>query len=160
MYLAIDPGLKGAVCIFDEMKDEIVLIKEFDNDVVALLSTLLYINKIKTVYIEDVHGRGGNSAQSNFTFGFNYGQIHAILECFQLNVVTINPRTWQKAMGISDLRKSFMNKISTKECAFKIYQEMKLPEQWVLTERNRVKDGCVDAALIAIYASKFLINKD
>ncbi len=109
--------------------------------------------------IEDVHSIYGASAKSTYNFGFNTGLIHGIVRSTGLGLDTIQPKIWQKYIGlvmpavkkgaapIAALRK---NKIKQDVAAI---CERLYPQVNIRGNKGGIIDGKSDALMIAHYCS-------
>lgn len=158
-YIGIDPGLSGALALLDEngrfleivdlpiklkyldKKDRVVKHCIDAKKLEEILSALIAENgNIDSVYLEDVHGRGGWSASISFGLGETIGSLLAVLDCMQLNVVWITPTFWKKYFKVTS------DKESTRAKAISLYPG-------ALNYLNRKKDhNRAESLLIARYA--------
>lgn len=102
------------------------------------------------VAVERVWGRGGNGAQSNFTFGMRYQVVFDAFVVAQqqapnMDLVTVPAQTWQRIM-IPDAKGADSKTASLA----KAWAMHRTPEAFVATRRETTpKDGISDAILIA-----------
>lgn len=156
-YLGIDPGAKGSLCILDPHGD--ILFFPTPNiyktgpkficpkKLVEILTFKHREDPFTTVAIEDVHSLYGMSAKSNFTFGRNVQALHTVLQCTELKYELVQPKVWQKAVGIQ------LGKLTPKErkqaiakTAFGLYSSVEL-----YGPKGGLLDGRSDALMIAHY---------
>jgi hypothetical protein len=148
--MGIDPGDKGSVCIYTPQINEILFINTSDD--------AFYIRKIIEeqraqvrdfrAYIEDVHSIFGMSAKSNFSFGWNVGKLHTILQTLEMDYNKVQPKKWQADTGIV-----FPKKTATVEKkrivaarALELY-----PKAIIHGPRGGLLDGRSDALMIMHY---------
>ena len=99
VYIGIDPGAKGSMCVISNGK---VVIKDFDlkeysNTLKAFLDT---DDTELMVAIEKVHAMPGQGVSSSFSFGQRLGELEGMLTALQIPYELVAPRDWQKACGI------------------------------------------------------------
>lgn len=90
------------------------------------------------------------NAGSNFNFGRNVGIITTCLELFDREIKLIQPKQWQKLVGIHYPKKcpsAERKKITADKC-MELY-----PEAPIWGPRGGLKDGRADALMIAHAAS-------
>ena len=113
--IGIDPGLDGALAI--QLPDKTIEVFVMPlNKIKVKNKTLRFIDNKKlrdllqkkcsngnyTVYIEDIHSLHMVSAKSNFSFGFGYGNLIAVLDCLDLDYIKVAPKLWQKNVWIKE----------------------------------------------------------
>ena len=99
VYIGIDPGAKGSMCVISNGK---VLFKDFDlkeysNTLKAFLDT---DDTELMVAIEKVHAMPGQGVSSSFSFGQRLGELEGMLTALQIPYELVAPKDWQKACGI------------------------------------------------------------
>lgn len=113
VIVGIDPGLNGAIAIFDTTERGLVL---HDMPTVELkkggrakretapaaVAALLGGQIVDHAYLEHVWARQGEAASSSFTFGECYGVLRGALAAIGIPYTLVAPITWQKAMGVRD----------------------------------------------------------
>lgn len=99
LYIGIDPGAKGSMCIISNGK---VLFKDFDlKDYSSALKAFLDTDDTELmVAIEKVHAMPGQGVSSSFSFGQRLGELEGMLTALQIPYELVAPRDWQKACGI------------------------------------------------------------
>lgn len=166
LILACDPGAQGNFCLLDPIGKRT---KFMDNsaDLVKLfkwLTQLSSLNDIKHITIEDVHSLYGMSAKSNFTFGWNVGVVNTIPLISGLEIVHVQPKVWQKEVGVypvvielmsSDpkLKRNKAIKLAVADRCKTLY-----PDAVIYTPRGRLLDGRSDALMMAHWT--YLTNKE
>lgn len=98
--------------------------------------------------IEDVHSIFGSSAKSNFTFGFNTGLLHGIIRSLGLPLDQVQPKAWQKHIGVKSTVKGKDVKLAVADIVQKMYPSI---TSEIYTPRYRLIDGRSDATGIASY---------
>lgn len=170
----IDPGKKGAfVCIEDGkiIKKYVMPLKKNPKRKTAKdidltwLCLLTYMVKEKggIVYLEDIHAIYGTDKSTMFTMGRVFGNIEAALECHEIEVIYVQPKTWQKAVWkdqdivIKDptaKRKVKDTKATSLNAATRIFPDEDFlfgDREKKTRTRSKPHDGLVDASLIAHY---------
>jgi crossover junction endodeoxyribonuclease RuvC len=136
IYIGIDPGKNGAMCLLDNENLEFI-----DFDLKEYIAKLSKLSDIRAC-IESVHAMPGQGVSSCFTFGQRLGELEGILMTLQIPYELVPPKTWQKACGIqpkSD-KKTIANVIT------KLY-----PTADIYGSRGGLKDGRSDALGLAHY---------
>ena len=156
--VGIDPGAKGSICILDFETKEILFCNtpQGYGDAQRILKALIsehQRNPILMIGIEEVHSIYGMSAKSNFSFGFNVGQIHTLAEMTDIGIDLIQPKVWQAGCGIRfipKLKPSERKKI-VGDAAIRLY-----PSAKIYGPKGGLLDGRADALMIAHYlATKY-----
>ena len=142
--LGIDPGLSGALALYDvdgslevidmptlqlkkRVVDEYALARIIDN----------WSGHIREVWLEQVGTRPGEGAVGAFTFGRGYGLIRGICAANFLTIIDVTPATWKRALRVP------AEKDGARAAASRIFPRH--AGTW-----SRVKDdGRAEAALIA-----------
>ena len=99
VYIGIDPGAKGSMCVISNGK---VLFKDFDlKDYSNTLKAFLDTDDTELmVAIEKVHAMPGQGVSSSFSFGQRLGELEGMLTALQIPYELVAPKDWQKACGI------------------------------------------------------------
>ena len=99
VYIGIDPGAKGSMCLISNGK---VLFKDFDlKDYSSTLKAFLDTDDTELmVAIEKVHAMPGQGVSSSFSFGQRLGELEGMLTALQIPYELVAPKDWQKACGI------------------------------------------------------------
>ena len=99
VYIGIDPGAKGSMCLISNGK---VVFKDFDlKDYSSTLKAFLDTDDTELmVAIEKVHAMPGQGVSSSFSFGQRLGELEGILTALQVPYELVAPKDWQKACGI------------------------------------------------------------
>ena len=151
MYIAgIDPGKTGGVCLLSWETPEVVSVCLHKMPVgktgeVSTSRLGKYLpDNTSTVFVENVHAFRAQGVTSMFTFGKGFGAILGLLDYLGHPVVRVEPRTWQKALGIdfSSCTSKKEKKQATKNLA---REKLNLPPGVPFS------DGPAEAFLIAVY---------
>lgn len=99
VYIGIDPGAKGSMCLISNGK---VVFKDFDlKDYSSTLKAFLDTDDTELmVAIEKVHAMPGQGVSSSFSFGQRLGELEGMLTALQIPYELVAPKDWQKACGI------------------------------------------------------------
>ena len=109
IVMAIDPGLSGAIAVFDGE----TLIDIVDTPVHSLvrnnktkrqisasgLAAIFREYKPDHVVVEKVSAMPGQGVTSMFSFGRSFGVIEGILAAFEIPATYVMPSVWTKAIG-------------------------------------------------------------
>ena len=155
--LGIDPGLSGALALYDPMMESletypmpVIKAGTASKRVVDELELARMIDSfsgsIKKVVIERVHAMPKQGVTSVFTFGMGYGILRGIVAANFLPVEYVTPQKWKKGLRVPAL------KDGSRARASEIFP--KYSDQWNLKKW----DGRAEAAMIAYYGSKHLMD--
>lgn len=168
-YIGIDPGLSGAISIYDVDKDTFIIhdmpttqvevIKKggkksdktflMENQIVEILKP--FKDEETLIIIEDVHAMPGQGVTSMFNFGKYYGILLGIISALKIPSIRVAPRTW-KAIMMKDMPKD--------KNASVIKASQLIPKVSFYTKRGKALDGQAEAALLSIYGSLEYGNKN
>lgn len=148
IHIAIDPGAKGAVAIFEDNDIKIIDCPDTVAEMAAIIAP--YAFKEAHAVIEKVHPFYKSSAKSAFTFGGNFFAWQAILACFQIPYDFVTPRKWQGAM-FDSAKKLGDTKQQSFERASRLYPALGIE---LKTPRGKILDGRCDALLLATYLQR------
>lgn len=180
MYLlAIDIGLSGGLCFYNMgIKDFVIhrmptvtnkikkgkYKKEIDW---KTFYRMLYYLKGKNSHVvfEKMVGGSGYSKRSVASFFEQVGHIKAFCTALNLPYSEISPKKWQAEMfkGVKAVKRPSRTEkgklvTDTKSMAVSAFK-LALPNTKVpTTEKGVLLDGCVDSALITLYALKTNLN--
>lgn len=149
VYLGLDPGHNGSICFLYEDNT----VKFLDNSLplsilIEGIKSMICTHTVQMCMIEDVHSIYGSSAKSNFTFGFNTGLLHGIISTLGLPLDQVQPKVWQKHIGVKSTVKGKFVKLAVAEIMQKVYPSITFD---IYTPRSRLRDGRSDAIGIASY---------
>lgn len=153
IILGIDPGLSGALALYDTSEQTVEVIDMPVLDLVRngkkkgevsaqALANLLAGRGVKAAYLERVNAMPGQGVTSVFSFGRSTGIVEGILAAYDISTTLVTPQAWQKAVG------QRAGKDGSRERAMQLF-----PAQADLFQRKK-DDGRSDAALIAYYGAK------
>ena len=156
LYIGIDPGLAGAVALFDPETQKIrvedmpvashlINGKNRNRIVAPLLVNILrgwHLTHELFALVELVGGAGKQSASHAFTFGKTVGICTGSLAGVGIAFQEMRPQEWQKLIRVG----------KGKDAARAMAAQM-FPSQADLFKR-KMDDGRADAALLAIVANK------
>lgn len=148
--LGIDPGLSGALALYDadgtlevldiptlQLKtkrviDEYALARIIDN----------WSSRIREVWLEQVGVRPGEGAVGAFTFGRGYGALRGICAANFLTIIDVTPAVWKGALKVRGDKDESRLRAST---LFPRHGGL-----WPLKKH----DGRAEAALIALHGAQ------
>lgn len=148
--LGIDPGLSGALALYDlssgsleiedvptfkvgkRLIDKYALARIVDN----------WSSRIHTVWLEQVGVRPGEGIVGAFTFGRGYGLLEGVCAANLLPIVDVTPAAWKRALQVpadKDAARMRASALMPREA-----------HQWPLKKH----DGRAEAALIALHGAR------
>lgn len=160
MILAVDPGLSGALALYDEAQRgllEVVAMPTFRKDPKSarrfldeaelwkLMGSWRLLHNCNRFVTEKVNGMPGQSAPGAFTFGTTYAFPLAYARALSMRIDRVEPAMWKRAMRCP----------ASKEAARLRAGEV-FPDKahlWPL----KGDDGKAEAALLAKYAGDNLL---
>lgn len=154
--LGIDPGLSGALALYDPMTETLathpmpVIAAGTDSkrvlDELALARFIKeFASHIKQVFIERVHAMPKQGVTSVFSFGVGYGVIKGVIAANMLPVEYVTPQKWKKELRVPALKDGARARASE---IFPAYAD-----QWKLAKW----DGRAESAMIAYYGARNLM---
>jgi len=156
--LGIDPGLSGAVSLFDitlkkplELYDiPTITSQNSDKRTIDIPKLSIYISSMVKNYsilcacIEKVHAMPDQGVVSMFNFGMGYGILLGLLTANGLKIVEIAPSAWKAGLNLSSDKRESLALVK------KLYPSH-------AESFKRIKDnGRAEALLIAHFAAKFI----
>lgn len=160
IYIGIDNGLKGCVCIMDsdvkfyDMPVLEVSINKKNRHVYNLICIKYIFRHIEQrihegahAVIEAVRALPKQSSQSGLSIGYGHGILIGMLVAYGIPYEIVQVRTWQKEFNIYGKGKETKNK------AYQVASQM-YPELELTTPRGRIIDGRCDALLMAEYCKR------
>lgn len=149
LYLGIDPGNNGSLCILDDR--EIVFIDYKDKALRGYIQHIKSLNKDNIVVaVEEVNSMPKQGVKSTFTFGTNYGLIQGMLQALEIPYILVKPQIWQRKLLIP--AKSDKKKIAS--IILNIY-----PNAPIYGVRGGLLDGRSDSLCIAHYMKLYYKGK-
>lgn len=152
--LGIDPGLGGALAVFDPIKKQPIALqsmplrtlangkRRIDGHALTLFFEL-HASGIGQVIIEDVHSMPGQGVASMFTFGQTLGVVEGMASSWYLPIHKVLPQTWKRVFRLS----------ASKDEA-RAYASALFPDHKAQFQR-KCDDGKAEALLIAVYGSLY-----
>jgi len=150
----VDPGLSGAICIFDVDKGMLTI---FDMPTVEvksgktmkrrlsepMLAELMRPHEIEHVALEQVGSMPGQGVSSTFNFGQTYGGIRGVLAGLRIPITMVTPAKWTRDLKVSG------GKDANRQRAAQLFPAY-------AASFLRVKDdGRADSALLAYWLAIF-----
>lgn len=147
-YIGIDPGAKGSFCLLVPETKQVMFKPTTDKpvDIFKWFGDIQKEFNLVVTMIEDVHSIFGVSAKSNFNFGYNVGLVNIIPSCAGSMVDRIQPKKWQKQIGVKTKGKLIKKEVA--EICERLY-----PNVDIRGPRGGLLDGLSDALMVAHYAS-------
>lgn len=155
--LGIDPGLSGALALYDPVKPHIAVMdmptleissngkKRRVIDLYQLAQFFdMWSGQIIKAFIEDPRSMPNDGAVQAFKFGFCCGVAQSMVAANFIPMALINPRVWKTAM-----------KLSSDKDASRLVASQMFPQfsgNWNLKKH----DGRAEAVLIGVYGSRFI----
>lgn len=150
----IDPGLSGALAIFNPIKGTLVLIDMPTVEVAVgkskkrrlsepMLAELLRPHGVEHAALEQVGAMPGQGVSSMFQFGLSYGAIRGVLAGLRIPTTNVTPQKWQRDLKVTK------GKEGNRQRAAELFPAY-------AASFSRVKDdGRADAALLAWWLASF-----
>ncbi len=152
MFIGIDPGAKGAICLLQPgCPNPIITFQDAPQKGQEIPDVYDFLAKawpLDGVAIEQVRSLPNMSAKSNFSFGYNLSIMETLLFATVTPFVRILPKMWQSGCGIEFPKQCPSKKrkeITAKRC-LELY-----PSADIYGSRGGLKDGRADALMIAHY---------
>lgn len=152
-FAGIDPGLSGAVFVYDTNTEETFTFRLSGTDSKLNLTDLLAFlsnHNPEVVYIEKIFLAGREGGSSAMTIGSNYGRLTALLEILGFGYTEITPRVWQSSLGLKSGSRAI-----TKQAASDLAVKRFGLNTFLEGRARKPHDGLTDAACIVLFA----INK-
>jgi crossover junction endodeoxyribonuclease RuvC len=147
MAIGIDPGIQGAVAVYDSdgyWSEEMPVMatgakgKRCVNPV-GVKAILRTMGK-QTVFLEKVHSMPQNGGAANFSFGDSFGCLRGVIMTMGYPLVLVTPQVWKKHYRLTS------DKEQCRARAIELFPEENL---------NRKKDADrAEALLIAYYGAQ------
>jgi len=161
MFIGVDPGLKGSICLLNDL-GAIVKIDPMPLNAAGKLDfqgiwrifasldwAIIHrvgIEKLLSFPSDCSADRRVDGRIGTMTMGINWGVIVGMIEAKQWSYEVISPRTWQAVM-----LKNCDQCLPAKQRAEIVAKRMFPTFDFVLPRCRKVHDGAIDAALIAEY---------
>jgi len=145
IFIGIDPGKTGAVCVLSQ-DGEIELIDWHDIIVLDLVDIKARHGDDVCCALEVQHAMPKQGLVSTFKTGFGYGQYYGALQALGIAFETVRSQDWMRGLNIPA-------KLELKVRKRKIAEVMqnKYPTAELHGPRGGLKDGRSDALAIADY---------
>lgn len=163
VYVGIDLGQKGAICVISKGKIigqyKMPLMPDKKTVDVNELSKILskYDEALGNTYIKIIGFENilrpifRSSKATAIQMGRQFGQIESIVNLNNYKYVALLPRTWQQFMFKHSKEYKKNDKRDTKRMALESYKKIFPKDKYTFSVRQSVHDGIVDACLIAKY---------
>lgn len=164
MYIqvtGIDPGLDGAIALYDGDYLSVVDIKPYTEAApnkgrgrVVNWGLLSYdispnLSRAEAIFIEQVGSMPGQGVASMFKFGYICGGLRGIVAASSsAPCYMVTPQKWKKYYELG------ADKLDAYQVASNLFPEYH--DEFFVTPKGRIKDGAVEAALIAKYGYDIL----
>ena len=103
IYIGIDPGKSGGICVYNPYRDSVDLNKMPDtiHGIVTLMRDIVtqYEEEDIRLVLEKVHSMPGQGVASTFTFGQGFGQLQGVIAALGLSYIEVIPNRWMKLIG-------------------------------------------------------------
>lgn len=154
IVIGIDPGAKGYACVYHARLNEYTHIALTDDArLKAMLHSVRDANAVAC--IERVRALKGAGSNTTFSFGYNCGWIHGVLDAYGIPTVTVTPQKWQREMWESTDRVTVDGKVHTKKTSERAAKRLHPTLDFRRTEKcTKPDDNKVDATLICDYAKR------
>jgi len=149
MILGIDPGLHGAMAVYDPANEELLRVhsmpldkktNKIDTFILAQIFDS-FAGNVKFAVLEEVGAMPGQGVVSMFNFGQSFGLIKGFLASYNIPVYLVRPAIWKGSMGLS------RDKEDSRVMAIKLFGENYFP--------LKKDEGKAEAALLAHFGKRF-----
>lgn len=146
--LGIDPGLSGAISLYDGNElliwdmptlEMMVNGKKRNRLDIVRLKNILLEHKADHAFIERVNAQPSNGAASAFAYGYGVGAIDAVVQCCGIPFTHITPMKWKKDMQCPKEKDGARMRAS------------QLLPQFAHNWSRKKDDGRAEASLIALW---------
>ena len=156
LHIGVDPGASGYICLLDPIKKDCVFISNKADHPSQIWNELLSHSvtlDCNRILIEDVHSLPSMSAKSNFSFGWNCGEIHMLLGLLKIPIEVVQPKVWQKHVGVEPVPAGLSPSLRTKQQKQHVATacERLYPDIPIYGPRGGLQDGKADSLMIAHY---------
>lgn len=152
----IDPGREGYITVLDTKSTRGWTCKmRYCDDKILDLNVLNMLPSFEICFIENLHGRGGWGAKTNFGLGSYYGQIQLWLKQKAIDVNRVIPKTWINHFGGD-------KKLSTKKRTLQSYKNLFKHEPIkprMVKGEEAYNDNLIDSLMLAVYGYETLTKK-
>jgi crossover junction endodeoxyribonuclease RuvC len=152
-FLGIDPGLNGGIALITrDGITQVFRMPRTEADIELLFRSRLDPQNVAFCLLERVHSFPGAGVASMFTFGRNVGVLIGLLLAHGVPFEEIEPRTWQRALGIPPRIKR-----PRKPKPFMQYPPEESLSQWKNRLRSRARTLFPDTEITLYTADALLI---
>lgn len=160
IILGIDPGISGAVAYYDTNLEKVTHVCDMPTEMIEVsgkprprvsahgVRDLLWTSGANHMAIEKVGGLPGQSGSASFNFGRGVGVIIGSAVAFDFQIEEVAPVTWKAKLRVPK------DKVAAASRASEIIPH--LAHEW----RTKSRADRAEAALIAVYARRFLWTKE
>lgn len=149
MILGVDPGLHGAMALYDPTNDELIRVHSMPldkktNQIDTFALALVFDSLAKDVVfavLEEVNAMPGQGVTSMFNFGQSFGLVKGMLASYNIPVYLVRPAIWKGSMGLG------RDKEDSRVMAIKMFGEQYFP--------RKKDEGKAEAALLAHFGKRF-----
>jgi len=152
LYVGIDPGLSGAIAVFDlkngkltihDMPTMEIRVGKSNKNVISerQLVTILDEPKGAVAFCEKVNAMPGQGVTSMFNFGMGFGIVRGVLAALGYGYTLVTPAQWKKKLGVPQGKDGSRHRAME---LFPAYAEL---------FRRKKDDGRAEAALIAYWGA-------
>ena len=147
VYIGIDPGAKGSICLLFPYLHEAIFIATTDKpkEILEKLEEVKREYDVRVIMIEDVHAIHGSAAGSSFSFGYNVGVVNTIAVASGISTDRVTPKKWQKTVGVRAKGPAIKQDVAS--ICDRLY-----PNVTIRGIRGGLHDGKSDSLMIAHYA--------
>lgn len=164
LILAVDPGFKGALALYDPVAKSCVSIKDMPlmmrpnqkrneldlqslADFIGIYSKDIYfavIERVSAMTYKDRHGEiRGQGAAASFEFGRATGIVQGVVASYNIPTILVHPSAWKSAMGLTS------NKKESLDLAKRLFPDFR---HYFLRMKD---DGRAEAILMAVFSAKY-----
>lgn len=136
--ISVDPGQKGAIAHYYAQHWRVYRMPDTVKGIVDMIRSMY----ATVMVVERAQAMPGQGSVSMFGYGQHYGTFEAVAACLNLSYVTVHPRTWKKAMGLSS------DKTDSIREAGRLFPDISLIPEGC----RKPSDGLAEALLIGAYA--------
>lgn len=156
LILGVDPGMSGAMALFDPVKNELVTLADMPTHKITVnlsprtvqdpwgIARFIDVHSsvIKMAVIEEPHAMPQQGVTSAFSFGRALGEVVGVVIANFVRVEFVRPAKWKRVLGLSH------DKDHSRRAA-----SARWPQHADLFSRSK-DDGRAEAALLAYYGTK------
>ena len=154
IVIGIDPGAKGFACVYHARLNDFTFIAlENTSHLKAMLRSVSSVDVVACV--ENVSALKGASSTTTFSFGYNVGWVHGLLDAYEIPTVNVTPHKWQREMWEAGDKVTIDGKLHTKKTSERAARRLHPALDFRKNDKcTKADDNKVDAALICDYARR------